>query len=153
MDIHTPSGVSISQMDKLEDIFLSYPMQRELGEVVFWYCFPACFLLPFICEPIFAIFVPLHLNALFVRSHPEVHGRAAEKALEFFLPMNLSRYSDILLNVLFSTLILFAPGGYVIWIFGLLFLCHLYIYLYDHYRVLRSTASFYYANTRVEDSR
>lgn len=136
LNVHTDDGRTLPELSLFE-LFTSYPMQRALGNQLFWYAFPSCFLLPYILEPIFAIYVPLHISKLIVRSNANFRGYSAEQALEFFCPMDLSRYADIMLNVCVAVTILYFPGGYVLQTFGFLCISHLYMYVYDHYRVLR----------------
>lgn len=124
------------------ELFLSYPMQKALGNQLFWYAFPCCFLVPFILEPIFSIYLPFHVAKLVVRSNANFRGYTAEQALQFFCPMDLSRYADILLNVCIAATCLFFPGGYVLQTFAVLCGSHLYMYAYDHYRVLREVPGF-----------
>jgi hypothetical protein len=122
----------------LFELYVSYPMQRALGHQLFWYAFPCCFLMPFILEPFFANYLPLHIAKLIVRSNAEFQGHRAEQALQFFMPMDLSRYADIMLNVCIAVCILFFPGGYVLQTFAVLCASHVYMYAYDQYRVLRA---------------
>jgi hypothetical protein len=136
MDVRTFDGKTLDTLSMFE-LFMSYPMQRALGNQMFWYAFPSCFLIPYILEPIFTIYVPLHIAKLIVRSNKEFRGYAAEQALEYFCPMDLSRYADIMLNVCIAVSILLFPGGYVLQTFGILCFSHIYMYAYDHYRVLR----------------
>merc|ERR1719174_1947132 len=136
MDVRTFDGKTLDTLSMFE-LFMSYPMQRALGNQMFWYAFPSCFLIPYILEPIFTIYVPLHIAKLIVRSNKEFRGYAAEQALEYFCPMDLSRYADIMLNVCIAVTILLFPGGYVLQTFGILCASHIYMYVYDHYRVLR----------------
>lgn len=137
MQVYTFDGRSLETLTFFE-LFVSYPMQRALGHQLFWYAFPCCFFMPFVLEPLFSNQLPLHLAKLVVRSNADFQGYRAEKALEFFCPMDLSRYADIMLNVCIATLILVFPGGYVFQTFAILCASHIYIYAYDHYRVLRS---------------
>lgn len=136
MQVHTYDGRNLEELSLFE-LFVSYPMQRALGHQLFNYAFPSCFLVPYILEPIFAIYLPLHIAKLVVRSNSDFRGYSAEQALEFFCPMDLSRYADILLNVCIAVTILLFPGGYVLQTFGILCASHIYMYVYDHYRVLR----------------
>merc|ERR1719231_137038 len=107
---HTADGRVIADMQKngdYQEIFESYPMQKAVGDRLFAYCFPATFLIPFLMEPIFAIFVPYYICKLLLRTHPECRGREAEKSMDFFAPMDTGRYGDLLLNLMLSVLIVF----------------------------------------------
>jgi len=137
MQVYTFDGRSLETLT-LYELFVSYPMQRALGHQLFWYAFPCCFFMPFVLEPLFSALLPLHLAKLVVRSNADFQGYRAEQALEFFCPMDLSRYADIMLNVCIAALIFLFPGGYVFQTFAILCASHIYIYIYDHYRVLRA---------------
>jgi len=95
------------------------------------------------------IVAPLLLGKLLVRSHPEVMGRDAEEWVAM-VPMEMGRYADILLNCILGILIFYFPGGYT-WI---LFLgmagSHVWIYAFDHARVLRSIPACTFASYDVE---
>lgn len=148
--VHTADGRLLGEITKYEEIFESYPMQKILGGRLFAYCWPSCYFLPFFFEPVFGIFFPYHLCKLLTRSHPEVRGREAEKALNFFAPMDLSRYADILLNVMLATMILFFPPGDMLKLFLAFIVSHLFIYFYDQYRVLRCVPRFAFASNVVD---
>jgi len=64
--------------------------------------------------------------------------------------MDMGRYADILINMTLSALVFFAPGGYVAPTFGVLIVSHLYIFCYDHYRVLRCVPGFCYATSTID---
>merc|ERR1740129_1470030 len=101
--VYTADGRRLEDLTSFQDIFETYVMQKALGQRLFAYCFTGTFLLPFIAEPIFAIYAPYHLMKLLLRTHPEVRGRDAEKSMEFFCPMDMGRYGDIMLNVMLSS--------------------------------------------------
>lgn len=148
--VHTADGRLVADLVGWQEVFESYPMQKVLGSRLFAYCFPSCFLIPYIMEPIFAIFVPYHLMKLLVRSDKTVRGWEAEKSLQIFSPMDLSRYGDLLLNVLLATMILFFPPGTMLKLMLALFLSHAFIYVYDKFRVLRCVPSFTFSTSIVE---
>lgn len=136
LNVYTYDGKHLNELT-LFDLFMSYPMQRALGHQLFWYAFPSCFLAPYILEPLFATHLPFHIAKLIVRSDPSFRGYHAEDALRFWCPMDFSRYADILLNVCIAVTSFLFPGGFVLQTFGTLCLSHIYMYWYDHYRVLR----------------
>lgn len=146
----TYDGKMLEELGAFGAIFESYPMQKALGKALFEYAFPSCFLLPFIMEPIFSIMLPRHLCALLVRSHAWVRGREAELSMAFFCPMNLGRYADLLLNLILAVLVMFFPGGFFFKMFACLIISHIYIYLYDKYRVLRMVPEFSYSDEVVD---
>jgi len=148
--VHTADGTLLEDMTSFENIFESYVMQRAVGGRLFAYCFPATFLIPFIVEPIFAIFLPYHICKLLLRTHPECKGRDAEKALEIFGPMDMTRYGDLLLNMLLSVLIILFPPGSFLKMMLCLVVCHSAVYCYDQYRMLRCVPSFDYSNDYID---
>jgi len=140
--VRTADGNLIEDLTSYQDIFESYPMQKALGLRLVSYCFPSSFLVPFLMEPIFAIYVPYHLMTMLLRSYRGVRGLEAEKSLDFFAPMDMGRYGDISLNVTLMSLIFFFPPGQMLKLFLAFIISHLYIYYYDRYRVLRAVPGF-----------
>jgi len=63
---------------------------------------------------------------------------------------DLSRYADVLLNVMIAVLIFFFPGGFNIQMFGALGVCHIIIYVLDHYKVLRCIKCVEFAGKMVD---
>jgi hypothetical protein len=145
LGVHTADGKLIEQLDHFQDIVESYPMQKIMGRMLFAYCFPGTFLAPFLIEPIGTIAAPYVLGRLLLRNHREVQLREAEKTMAFFMPMNLGRYSDLILNMTLAVMVLFLPGGFVMPMFLALVLSHIYIYCMDSWRVLRAVPNFCYA--------
>ena len=84
-----------------------------------------------------------------VRTQPSMKGFMAERLLGS-LVFDLSRYADLMLDVMIAVLIFFFPGGFNIQMFVGLAGSHLYIYFFDHYRVLRSIQSCNYADKMVD---
>jgi len=74
---------------------------------------------------------------LLVRSHPDIIGLPAENMLAA-PEMELGRYADILLNILLGIVIFYFPGGYTSTVFFGMVISHCYIYVHDHFKVLRS---------------
>jgi len=101
-------------------------------------------------EPIFAIFFPFQICKLLLRTHPECRGREAEKALDFFAPMDMGRYGDLLLNLMLCVLIVFFPPGTFLKMMLALVVSHVCVYLYDQYRILRSVPAFDYASDSID---
>lgn len=142
-------GTRLENVSTFKDQFESYAMQRSLAENTFLYAFPSTFLIPFLIEPIITIWVPLKLGQLIVRTHPEIMGPAAEGWL-VSAPMEMGRYADILLDVLLGLLIFYFPGGYTHTLFFAMAGSHVFIYAFDHYRVLRTIPSCIFASFDVE---
>jgi len=147
-DVRTNDGTLLGDLEDLETIFQSYPMVKALGRMLYDYNFPSCFLIPFLAEGIFAIWLPYHLGCRIIGTRP-VSLRVAEQVLAP-VPMDLLRYADIILNVTQACLALFLTSGWIAWNFAGLLLGHIFIYGYDHWRVLRQTASFYFASDSME---
>lgn len=133
------NGFKLADMKSTDRIMESYPMQKVLGELLMWYAFPTCFLIPFILEPLMTVWLPYYVNYCLVRSRPDVKGIATERSLQFFLPMDLGRYADICINLTIACTIFMFPPGFWAPVFGALLFSHIWVYLYDHYRVLRAT--------------
>lgn len=153
-EIHTYDGKKIADLDhtKINDfveIFEAYAMQKQLGVTVLSFGVPLAFLVPFILEPIISIYMPYKISSFIVRSHSEVKRQSAEEHLEA-VPMDLGRYGDIIINVIVASLILWFPGGFTLQIFMFLAFSHLYIYWYDHYRVLRTVQNIYISSYNAE---
>jgi hypothetical protein len=142
-------GQPITEAPTLISLLTTYGMQRELGENTVAYAWPATFLIPFLIEPLAAVFMPYMLMILLVRSHSDIHTAASEAYLAS-IPFDLSRYADIHLNVILAVLILFFPGGHNLTIFFGLAVAHVWIYVYDHVRVLRFCPGFTYASKDVD---
>jgi len=53
------------------------------------------------------------------------------------LPMDIGRYADILLNIILGILIFYFPGGYTWTLFLGMAASHVWIYMFDYYKVLR----------------
>jgi hypothetical protein len=147
---HTADGRLLEELVGYQDIFESYVMQKALGLRLFAYCFPSTFLIPFLMEPLFAIFFPFHICRLLLRTHPECRGREAEKSMDFFAPMDMGRYGDLLLNVMLSVLIVFFPPGTFLKMMLALVVSHVLIYFYDQYRILRSVPAFDYSSDYID---
>jgi len=147
---HTADDRLLASLNDFRDIFESYPIQKVFGELLYEYSFPACFLCPFVLEGLFTICVPYNIMKHIVLSHDEVQGRVAEQSMVYFLPMNLGRYGDIILNMILCALVFFCPGGFTLPLFLAFFFCHCCIYMYDQWRVLRATPTFHYASTEVD---
>merc|ERR1712176_658929 len=102
-------------------------MQRELGNLLFAYAVPSTFLIPFLIEPVATIYAPYKIMSFIVRSHPEIAQNDAEELLQS-IPMDLSRYADIWLNIMLAVLVFYFPGGLVAGMFTMLAVSHIWIY-------------------------
>lgn len=135
LDFRTYDGTHLQDVESFTDQFDTYAVQRSLGGNLYAYAFPSAFLIPFLIEPIVTVVVPFHLGKLVIRTHREVQGTHAERWIAAY-EFDLGRYADILLNVFLGTLIFFFPGGYTWSLFYGMFISHIVIYLFDHWRVL-----------------
>jgi hypothetical protein len=150
LGVHTSDDRMLEDLTTFADIFESYPVQKAFGDLLYIYCFPSCFAFPFFCECFCTITVPYYVGKYLVLSHDEIQCRQAELALTYFLPMNLGRYGDIILNMILSCLVFLCPGGFTLPIFIAFLICHFFVYVYDHCRILRCTPNFYYADSSVD---
>jgi len=149
LGFRTYHGEKLSDIDSFPDQFETYSMQRLLGENTYDYAFPSTMLIPFLIEPFVTIYVPLKLGVLLVRSHPELVGGSAEEWLAA-MPMDMGRYADILLDVVLAVLVLYFPGGWTWQLYFALVGCHLLIYAFDHWKVLRNIPACTYASMDVD---
>jgi len=148
-EMHTHDGRPLAEVHSFTDRIETYAMQKALGSNLFFYAFPSTFLIPFLLEPLLTIIVPFKVMCLIIRTHPKIRGQHAESYLGP-TPFDMSRYADILVNINLAVLILFFPGGFILPMFGTLAVSHLWIYCYDHYRILRTIPSCEYASMEVD---
>merc|ERR1719272_2411795 len=134
-DFRTYDGTRLADIHTMTEQFETYAMQRSLAENTYAYAFPSTMLIPFLIEPIVTVLVPYQIGKLIIRSHREVQGECAEAYIAAF-DFDLGRYADILLNVFLGILIFYFPGGYTWSLFYGMFISHIVIYLFDHWRVL-----------------
>mmetsp|Transcript_28064 Transcript_28064/g.60937 ORF Transcript_28064/g.60937 Transcript_28064/m.60937 type:complete len:1021 (+) Transcript_28064:210-3272(+) len=142
-------GTPLADIHHFTTKFETYGMQRSLAENTYSYAFPSTYLIPFLIEPAPTILAPLLLGRLIVRTHPEVQGKEAEEWMAM-ADMEMGRYADLLLNVILGILIFYFPGGYTWMLFLAMAVSHLWIYAFDHYRVLRSVPACTFAAYDIE---
>jgi len=147
--VRTDAGKEIRLLDNWNEIFEAYAMQREIGSRMASYAWPWTFFVPFVVEGLLSNLMPYILQVNLVRSKRGIVGQFARRTMEHYTPMDLSRYGDILLNVMLTALIFFLPPGFLSQILMGLVLSHLYIYVYDHWRVLRLVPAFVFNNNNV----
>jgi len=146
----TAAGKPLIEMESVAATFESHPMQQTLGSLLFLYCFPGTFLLPFMGEGFAAIFVVWRIMQLVTRSRPDLVGRGAERSMAIFLPMDFGRYADLTINFILVAMMFFLPMGFYFPILAVLIISHIYVYAYDHGRILRCTQGFVLGSFRAE---
>lgn len=149
LGVRTYDGTEVRLLDSWNEIFEAYAMQRDIGTRMAAYAWPSTFLIPFIMEGLLTNMLPYILQRNLVRSKKGITGHYAEKTMMHFAPMDLSRYGDILLNVMLTVLMFFLPPGFLYQIILGMLLSHIYIYLYDHWRVLRLVPAFTFTNDHM----
>jgi len=148
-DMRTYDGILLSEVQGFTGIFATYAMQRELGLGLFSYSWPSTFLIPFLIEPIATVYLPYKVMSMWIRTCPFMPMMDAENLL-MPIPMDLSRYGDIMLNVLLTSLVFLFPGGFTHRIFLAMGLSHIWIYMFDSYKVLRSISACCFASMQVD---
>jgi len=149
LGFRTYEGVSFSNVDNFSEQFETYAMQRLLAENTKAYAWPSTFLIPFLLEPFVTIIAPYKLGQLMVATHPEWVNRDAEKWMQAW-EFDMGRYGDLLFDMVLCILIFFFPGGYTILLFVSMAGSHMYIYAYDHARVLGTIPKCVYARIDVD---
>jgi len=86
---------------------------------------------------------------IIVRTHPELQGKQAEELLGA-TAMEMGRYADLILNLILGVMIFWFPGGWTHQLFFGLAVSHIYIYLFDHMRVLRTIPTCTFASMDVD---
>jgi len=127
-------------------------MQRDIGMRLASYAWPSTFLFPFIGEALLTNFMPYVVQRHLVRSKKGIIGHYAQRTMIHFAPMDLSRYGDILLNVMLTAMMFFLPPGFLYDVICGMVLSHIYIYIYDHWRVLRLVPAFTFTNSHMHQA-
>jgi len=138
---HTAGGKLLGSLTRFQEIFESYPMQKSVGRLLFKYCWPCTFFVPFLAEPFVAQWLPQHIGRLLIGADPRIKGLSAVKALELS-EMEQGRYADVIFNVILVSFIPFIAPAYMHMTFMALIISHVYLYCYDHVKVLRYVVSF-----------
>lgn len=149
MGFRTHDGTPLSKLPYFVQRFEAYAIQRAMGQNLYEYAFPSTFLVPFVCEPLVTVYGLLRVGILLVRSHPEMSPMLAT-ALLSANDFEFGRYADSLLNISLAVMMFFFPGGYTHWIFLMLAVCQAYIYLLDHWRILRVVPAATFASMQVD---
>ncbi|OLP84550.1 hypothetical protein AK812_SmicGene34558 [Symbiodinium microadriaticum] len=141
-------GRLLGSLQSFQEIFESFPMQKSVGKLLFKYCWPCTFLVPFAVEPFLAQLGPYQVGSMLIRSNARVRGENAERALELS-EMEQGRYADIIFNLILVACIPFIAPAYMAWTYGTFMVSHLYIYWYDHWKTLRWARKFYFSSDEV----
>lgn len=148
--VRNDEGVLLNDLHSWEAVLESYPLQKFGGEMLCTYNVWGCFILPFVIEPLVAVYLPYHLGSLVVRSRAVPYRDAV--ALLACGPPDLSRYADVVMNATLMVLTLFLASGYV-WMSMLALLVGLgLVYAYDRARALRLSARFRFSTDLVDVS-
>lgn len=148
LGFRTVDGRKLEDVASFQESFETYAMQRMLAENLYDYTV-STFSVPFFIEPFITIIGPLWAGMWFVGAHDQIVGREAELWLSA-PPMELGRYADILLNMILSILIFYFPGGFTHTLFIGMALSHVWIYILDHTRVLKSMRRFCFASMKTD---
>eukprot|EP00929_Paragymnodinium_shiwhaense_P112389 TRINITY_DN80647_c0_g1_i1.p1 TRINITY_DN80647_c0_g1~~TRINITY_DN80647_c0_g1_i1.p1 ORF type:complete len:1012 (-),score=231.43 TRINITY_DN80647_c0_g1_i1:75-3110(-) len=138
---HSGDGRRFSEMHGFQDALEAYPMQRALGSFVFAYSFPSFCLAPCLVDGLFGTAVVPHLTLLLARSDPSLRCRRFAQAFSAWRSLTLDRYSDLVFNATLAVLSLLFAGGYSAWVFVALLASHSCLCAFDHWRILRASAS------------
>jgi len=145
---HTASGKLLGELTSFQQIFESYPMQKSVGKLLFKYCWPCTFFVPFLFEPVVAQWLPQHVAKLLVGGDRRIKGLNAMKAFELS-EMEQGRYADVIFNVILVACIPFISPAYLHMTFAALICSHVYLYAYDHVKVLRYVVKFEFSSLEV----
>jgi len=145
---HVSDGRLLGSLTSLQEIFESYPIQKSMGKLLFKYCWPCTFLVPFLAEPGCVQWLPWHMGQILIGNDKRIKGENAEKALELG-EMEQGRYADCLFNLVLVCCIPFISPAYMAWIFGALIVSHIYLYVYDQVKTLRYVRKFNFSGSDV----
>eukprot|EP00441_Pelagodinium_beii_P015297 CAMPEP_0197655374 /NCGR_PEP_ID=MMETSP1338-20131121/39413_1 /TAXON_ID=43686 ORGANISM="Pelagodinium beii, Strain RCC1491" /NCGR_SAMPLE_ID=MMETSP1338 /ASSEMBLY_ACC=CAM_ASM_000754 /LENGTH=918 /DNA_ID=CAMNT_0043231009 /DNA_START=31 /DNA_END=2787 /DNA_ORIENTATION=+ len=145
---HVADGRLLGSLDSLQEIFESYPVQKSVGKLLFTYCWPCTFLVPFLGEPFGMQWLPWHMGQILVGNDKRIQGENAEKSLELG-EMEQGRYADCLFNMVLVCCIPFISPGYLAMTFGALIISHVYLYVYDQCKILRYVRKFNFSGPEV----
>lgn len=124
-------------------------VQRSVYTQLLTYLFPGCLLIPFLLEPLVTNFLSYWLPVWLVRSRREVSKFEAEQRLAA-PPYDLSRYGDIIVNIMLCVLALFFTYRDLYLVFVWLLASLLIIYCWDHVRYLRCSQRCYFASGTLD---
>lgn len=126
-------------------------LQRSIYVQIVMYIFPGCLLLPFLLEPLTMFGGPYMLGKWLVRSREDCTAPDAEACLrcpEF----DLSRYGDILINVMLCLITLIFTYRDLWVVFLCLIVSLVWIYYWDRFRFLRLSTRSFCASPKMENT-
>merc|ERR1712137_905669 len=141
-------GTKLADLTDVYAIFNFYPMQITLSNTLYSYSFPSTFLVPFVMEA-FMVGLVFHSIMFQIVGRHKVPRSEAENCLNPF-PMDLSRYADLVVNVILVTLSLVLSTGLILQTLIGFMIGSAFIYFYDHWRVLRNVQSFYFSSGSMD---
>jgi len=145
---HVSDGRLLGSLTSFQEIFESYPIQKSVGKLLYVYCWPCTFLVPFMAEPFVAWLLPYFTAQTLVGANKKIRGENAVKAFELG-EMEQGRYADIIFNVILVVCIPFISPAYMAWTFGAMIVSHIYIYLFDQVKTLRYVVKFNFSGPDV----
>lgn len=148
LGFRTYFGTRLSDVPIFPDAFETYAIQRSLAENTYLYAFPSTYLIPFLIEPFATIAMPYFIGKLIIKSHKMSQATAEEWILPAAL--ELGRYADLLLNVVLAILIFYFPGGYTTGLFLSMAGSHLFIYVMDHWRIIKVVPHCTFASFKID---
>jgi len=145
---HVADGRLLGELTSLQQIFESYPIQKSVGKLLFKYCWPCTFLVPFLGEPVGMQWLPWKTGQVLVGNDKRIKGSNAEKALELG-EMEQGRFADALFNMVLVCMIPFISPAYLAWTWGAMIISHIYLYVYDQCKILRYVRKFNFSGPEV----
>jgi hypothetical protein len=115
------------------------------------YITPGCLIFPFIIEPFATAVLPYFLARGLVRTRAEVTTQQAEELMQC-MPYDLSRYGDLLVNMLLICMTLVFVYQDVWWLAFNFILSNIIIYAWDQIRLLRCTTKTILSTSMVDDA-
>jgi len=146
----TADGILIRDLPRWSQVIQAYEIQHEMGAEVYLYGFPTTYFTPYIMELACAGWFIFHIQRRWVRSAAYLRGWQAEKALKTWVPVDASRYADVISSLLVAQLIWITPTGYVSSTFLSLFICNILLFFMDQHKALRWAEAWCFSSTRVD---
>lgn len=144
---------SADQMTPDEVLSGSMAYRHSLYVQLLSYLYPGTLIIPFLLEPVVALVFPYYIAKCLVRSRPDIFRKVRDAEDCLSCPyFDLSRYGDILMNVMLCILMLYLAPVDLWWTFLYLTISLLYIYMLDHYRFLRCTQGGVYADDSMDST-